>query len=86
VSASDETAEVFVTAFKSLKRHQREAVLKRMLADAELSEDLADSVELEARRGEDRQPFSRGKRMRLTASQIHAHLDRICEGVSGNCA
>jgi len=29
------TAEIFVTAFKSLKRRQREAVLERMLADAE---------------------------------------------------
>jgi hypothetical protein len=51
------TAEVFVTAFKSLKRPQREAVLERMLADAELSEDLADTLSLEARRREPRYSF-----------------------------
>ena len=57
MSAADATAEVFVTAFKSLKRRQREAVLERMIADDELSEDLADTMALEARRREDRQPF-----------------------------
>jgi len=46
-----------VTAFKSLKRPQREAVLERMLADAELSEDLADTLALEARRREPRHSF-----------------------------
>jgi hypothetical protein len=57
MSASEATAEVFVTAFKSLKRRQREAVLERMLADAELSEDLADTLDLEARRREPRHSF-----------------------------
>jgi len=55
--ASEATAEIFVTAFKSLKRRQREAVLERMLADAELSEDLADTVALEARRRAPRHSF-----------------------------
>ncbi len=57
MSAAETTAEVFVTAFKSLNRRQREAVLERMLADAELSEDLADTVALEARRQERRHSF-----------------------------
>jgi hypothetical protein len=57
MSAAEPTAEVFVTAFKSLNRRQREAVLERMLADAELSEDLADTVALEARRHEPRHSF-----------------------------
>jgi hypothetical protein len=57
MSAAEATAEVFVTAFKSLKRRQREAVLERMLDDDELSEDLADTVALEARRGSARHPF-----------------------------
>jgi hypothetical protein len=36
MSAIEATAEVFVTAFKSLKPRQHEAVLERMLADKEL--------------------------------------------------
>ncbi len=57
MSAAEATAEVFVTAFKSLKPRQREAVLERMLADKELSADLADTLALEARRHQPRQPF-----------------------------
>ena len=57
MSAMEATAEVFVTAFKSLKRPQREAVLERMLTDEKLSEDLADTLALEARRHQPRQPF-----------------------------
>ena len=64
MSASEATAEIFVTAFKSLKRRQREAVLERMLADAELSEDLADTMALEARRRAPRLSF----RQNLTAT------------------
>ena len=50
MSATEGTAEVFVTAFKSLKPRQREAVLERMLADDELSADITDTVALELRR------------------------------------
>lgn len=57
MSAAEATAEVFVTAFKSLKPRQREAVLERMLADEDLSADLADTLALEARRHQPRQPF-----------------------------
>jgi hypothetical protein len=57
MSAAEATAEVFVTAFKSLNRRQREAVLERMLADEELSEDVADTLALEARRHEPRHSF-----------------------------
>ena len=57
MSATEATAEVFVTAFKSLKRREREAVIERMLTDEELSEDLADTLALEARRHQPRQPF-----------------------------
>ncbi|MGA2540880.1 MAG: hypothetical protein ABSG78_04890 [Verrucomicrobiota bacterium] len=56
-SAAEATAELFLTAFKSLNRRQREAALERMLADAELSEDLADTVALEAGRHEPRYSF-----------------------------
>ena len=57
MSAAEATAEVFVTAFKSLKRKEREAVFTRLLADQELSEDLADTLALEARRHQPRQSF-----------------------------
>jgi hypothetical protein len=57
MSTAEATAEVFVTAFKSLKPRQREAVLDRMLADKELSADLADTLKLESRRHQPRQPF-----------------------------
>ncbi|HTB84626.1 MAG TPA: hypothetical protein VK742_13300 [Candidatus Sulfotelmatobacter sp.] len=57
MSAIEATAEVFVTAFKSLKPRQREAVLERMLAEEGISTDIADTLELEARRRQPRQPF-----------------------------
>ena len=46
-----------MTAFKSLKPRQREAVLERMLADEKLSADFADTLALESRRHQPRQPF-----------------------------
>jgi hypothetical protein len=57
MSAAQATAEVFITAFKSLKRREREAVFQRLLADEELSGDFADTVALEARRHQPRQSF-----------------------------
>ena len=57
MSTIEATAEVFVTAFKTLKPRQREAVLTRMLSDVELSEDIADTLALEARRHQPRQSF-----------------------------
>jgi len=57
MSAIEATAEVFVTAFKSLKPRQREAVLEKMLSDEVLAEDVADTLALEARRHQPRRPF-----------------------------
>lgn len=57
MSVTDATAEVFVTAFKALKRREREAVLKRLVSDAKVAEDLADTLVLEARRHQPRQPL-----------------------------
>ena len=57
MSAIEATAEIFFTAFKALKRPQRTAVLERMLADEQLSEDIADTLALEARRHQPRQSF-----------------------------
>lgn len=55
--AAEATAKVLVTALKSLKPRQRAAVLERMLADDELSSDFADTLRLESRRHQPRQPF-----------------------------
>ena len=57
MSAAQATAEIFVTAFKSLKRPERAAVFERMLTDEDISEDLADTLALEARRHQPRQSF-----------------------------
>jgi hypothetical protein len=57
MSATEATAEVFVTAFKSLKPRQREAVLARMLEDKQLSANIADTLTLESRRSQPRQSF-----------------------------
>jgi hypothetical protein len=57
MSATEATAEVFVTAFKALKPRQREAVLEKLLADAELAQDVADTLALEARRNQAHQPL-----------------------------
>ena len=57
MSATEATAEVFVTAFKALKPREREAVLTKLVADTKLAEDLADTLALEARRHQPRQPL-----------------------------
>ncbi len=57
MSATEATAEVFLTAFKSLKPRQREAVLEKLLTDENLSEEVADTLALESRRHQPRQPF-----------------------------
>ena len=51
------TAEIFVTAFKALKSSERAAVWEKLVADTKLAEDLADSLALEARRRQPREPF-----------------------------
>ena len=57
MSATEATAEVFLTAFKALKRREREAVLEKLVSDAQLAEDLADTLALEARRHQPHQPI-----------------------------
>ena len=57
MSATEATAEIFVTAFKALKRREREAVLERIVADTKLAEDLADTLALESRRNQPRESF-----------------------------
>ena len=57
MSATEATAEVFLTAFRALKRTAREAVLEKLISDRELAQDLADTLALEARRHQPRQPI-----------------------------
>jgi hypothetical protein len=57
MSAAEATAEIFVTAYKSLKRSQRAAVLEKILCDEDVSEDIADTLALESRRHQPRQSF-----------------------------
>ncbi|MDQ6911457.1 MAG: hypothetical protein M3128_01110 [Verrucomicrobiota bacterium] len=57
MSATEATAEIFLTAFKALKRKEREAVLQKLIADRELADDLGDSLALEARRDQLRTPL-----------------------------
>ena len=57
MSVTDATAEVFVTAFKALRPKEREAVLQKLVADATLAEDLADTLVLEARRHQPHGPL-----------------------------
>lgn len=56
MSATEATAEIFVTAFRALKRKEREAVLEKLLADAHLAQDLGDTLALESRRHQTREP------------------------------
>jgi hypothetical protein len=74
MSTSQATAEVFVTAFKSLNRRERDAVLERMLADEELREDLADTLALEARRHEPLSSFRQVlKDLKIDVSKSRCH-------------
>ena len=57
MSATEATAEIFVTAFKALKPREREAVWQKLVRDTKLAEDLADTLALEARRRQRREPF-----------------------------
>lgn len=57
MNGTEATADVFLTAFKALKRRERDAVMEKILADRELAEDVADTLALEARRRQPREPF-----------------------------
>ncbi|MEA3208183.1 MAG: hypothetical protein QOE70_1240 [Chthoniobacter sp.] len=57
MSATEATAEIFVTAFKALKPKEREAVWQKLVGDPKLAEDLADTLTLEARHRQPRESF-----------------------------
>ena len=57
MNGTEATADVFLTAFRALKRRERDAVMEKILADTELAEDVADTLALEARRRQPRESF-----------------------------
>jgi len=50
-------AEVFWTAFKGLKKEERQSVIERLLKDTEFMEDLVDIAILEQRKQEPSRPL-----------------------------
>jgi len=52
MTAATATAEVFWTAFRSLPRAERKAVIEKFLADRRFREDLIDAAIVEQRRKE----------------------------------
>ena len=57
MSATEATAEIFVTAFKALKPKERQAVWQKLVSDRKLAEDLTDTLALESRRRQSAEPL-----------------------------
>jgi len=57
MTAADAAAEIFITAFEALPRRQREAVLRRLLENPKLQEDIIDVSRWLARRKERAIPY-----------------------------
>ena len=57
MTPTEATAEVFLTALRSLSRKDRQAVLNGIASDDEMREDLLDLALLEQRQGESARPF-----------------------------
>ncbi|MDO9117844.1 MAG: hypothetical protein Q7U39_07800 [Nitrospira sp.] len=56
---ADATAEVFMTAFESLPKSEREAIMQRLFANPALKEDLIDVAKWYDRRAERAIPYQR---------------------------
>ncbi|MDP3089872.1 MAG: hypothetical protein Q8N04_04300 [Nitrospira sp.] len=56
---ADATAEVFITAFESLPKSEREAIMQRLFTDPALKEDLIDVAKWHDRRAERAIPYRR---------------------------
>jgi len=57
MTAAAATAEVFWTAFRSLPKAKRRAVIDKLLADRRFREDLIDAATVEQRRKEPARPL-----------------------------
>jgi hypothetical protein len=54
MTTTQATAQVFWTAFRALKKRERQAIMQKLVADAETREDLRYSVIIEDRKKEPR--------------------------------
>ena len=52
MTSTEATSEIFLTAFRALKKQEREAILEKLLKDKDIVEDLIDIVIIEQRRKE----------------------------------
>jgi len=59
MTTAEATAEVFWTAFKTLRKAEREAVIQRLLSDTRTREDLIDIVTALQREHERSLPYER---------------------------
>lgn len=59
MSKTEAIAEVFITAFKSLKHNEKELVIEKLLKDLKLREDLIDIVSAIERQKEKSIPYSK---------------------------
>jgi hypothetical protein len=57
MTAAAATAEIFWTAFRSLPRAERRAVIEKLLTDRRFREDLIDAATIEQRRKEPARPL-----------------------------
>jgi len=70
MKGAEATAEVFVTAFESLPRRQREAVLRRLFEKRELQEDLLDVSRWLMRRKEKPVPYEKVRQALKRAGRL----------------
>ena len=57
LSRTESRAEVYLMALQSLSKAEREAVIARLLEDAQLREDILDLALIQQRQGEPSRPF-----------------------------
>lgn len=57
MSKVESRAEIFLMAFQSLSKAEKEAVTARLLEDPELREDILDLALIQQRQGEPSRPF-----------------------------
>ncbi|MDP3090932.1 MAG: hypothetical protein Q8N04_09655 [Nitrospira sp.] len=70
VRTADATAEVFMTAFESLPKSEREAIMQRLFANPALTEDLIDVATWYDRRAERAIPYQRVRQRLKKADRL----------------
>ncbi len=70
MKTADATAEVFVTAFEALPRPQRETILKRLLVQPALKQDLIDVVRWLERENERAVPYEKVRQSLKRAGRL----------------